>query len=389
MWQGFRNAVLEFQQVTEGVGSALAASGFVNVVVFRGHLAPLTHYEEVHWAYGWPSGGAFFPESTAPVCYQQTSHEFGHVVRDRLDGGFVHWSNDDSLYTYGRYHDYCSIPTGYQATAGFAFHEGWAEYWGQQITCCPNDLENESMEGTVAHDLNTLSTCPGVGRKGMVEVLGRGENLIHSDTEFRREYAQQFPKCTPLPSIDEGCIGHAPSPLQEQEGFPVLDLEKQRMALTAAINGYERVIKEVQERQLRHSGMRRFVLRATAEEGMLIVQRMRDQLAELDRRDPPEVILQRAFVSRRERFELARQRRAIQVRALKDALTVVSHRQRPDVERRIRLLQESRIEDFSLDSLLPLPPAVGDDVIVTRPTYPNRGDRAGEDDDHGRGHQMD
>ncbi len=387
VWQGFRNAVLEFQQVTEGVSSALTASGFVNVVVFRGHLTPLTHYEEVHWAHGYTSGDAFFPEPTAPICYQSTSHEFGHVVRDRLDGGFSHWSNDDSLYLYGRFHDSCSILAGTQANAGFAFHEGWAEYWGQQITCCPNDLENEAMEGTVAHDLNTLSTCPGVGRKGMVEVLGRGENIIHSDTEFRREYAQQFPNC-PLPSIDEGCIGQVASPLQEQEWFPVLDLEKQRMALTAAINGYERAIKEVQERQLSHSGMRRFVLRAAAEEGMLIVQRMRGQLTELDRRDPPEVILQRAFVSRRERFEFARQRRAIQVRALKDALTVVSPRQRPDVERRIRLLQESRIEDFSLDSLLPLPHAVGDDVIVTRPTPPYRGDRAGEDDD-GRGHQMD
>jgi hypothetical protein len=212
VWQGIRNAVLELRQVTGGVGPALTASGFVNVIVYRGQLTPLTWYEDIHWAHGYTSGSVFFPEATAPLCYQVTSHEFGHVIRDRLDGDFWHWSNDNFQYVYGRYHDSCSIQTGTQANAGFAFHEGWAEYWAGQITCCPNDLENEAMEGTVAHDLHTLSSCPGVGRNGMVEVLGRGPNIIHSDTEFRNQYAQQFPNC-PLPRIDEGCTGPVTSPL--------------------------------------------------------------------------------------------------------------------------------------------------------------------------------
>ncbi len=70
------------------------------------------------------------------------------------------------------------------------------------------------------------------------------------------------------------------------------------------------------------------------------------------------------------RAEFVTQRKAIQIRALRDALAVLPAEQRAEVERRISLLQESRIEDASLDSMLPLPAVIGDDTIAAvGPSY--------------------
>jgi hypothetical protein len=357
VWQGFRNAALEFQQTC----GRPVPGGFLNVVVFRGMITPLTFYDEVHWAHAYPSGTVFFPEQTAIRCYRAVSHEFGHVIRHLLDGSFFHWNDDSTLYLYGRSHGPCWTQPGTQANAGFAFNEGWAEYWSQDINCCQNGPDNEAMEGNVAHDLNRLSTCPGVGRKGMVHVLARGENLIHSDSEFRREYALQFPDC-PLGQISDGCSRSAT--LIHEQMYPLLDPELQRQRLLAAIDAREKSIALFKEQQHSTTGLRTFVLRAAVEEGTLLVQRMREELVELDRGGPLQRYLQRAFHERRLRAEFVARRRAIQMAALRDALGVVSAEQRPAVERRIRLLQESRVEDASLDSMLSLPAVVGDDTVT-------------------------
>src|SRR5262249_5596743 len=52
-----------------------------------------------------------------------------------------------------------------------------------------------------------------------------------------------------------------------------------------------------------------------------------------------------------------------QLQALSDGLEVASADQRAEIQRRITLLRDSRIEDSSLDSLFQLPPVTGDDTI--------------------------
>ena len=349
VWQGFRNAAREFP---DKFGEAVPG-GFFKVQIWRGHLTPLTWYDEVHWAHGYRTG-----ENGNP--YRATTHEFAHVFRDVLDGPESHWHGDDLLYVYGRGHGSCIAPVTGSANAGFAFHEGWGEFWSNDTTCCPGDESNQDIEGTVAHDLENLAAkLPGNvsdQRKGMLQVLQRGPNLIHSDEEFRREYALQFPGI-PLGNISDGCSG-----VENTHAYFELDPAWQRKNLVAAIEARQKAIATFKEQQRYSTGLRTFMLRAAIEETSVVIQRMNEQLAELDRGGPPERYLKQAPFQRLRRAEFLSLRRAIQVRALRDACGAVPPEQRHEIERRIRLLEESRIEDAALETMLPLPPVAGDDT---------------------------
>jgi hypothetical protein len=349
VWQGFRNAASEFP---DKFGEAVPG-GFFKIQIWRGHLTPLTWYDEVHWAHGYRTG-----ENGNP--YRATTHEFAHVFRDVLDGPESHWHGDDLLYVYGRGHGSCIAPVTGSANAGFAFHEGWAEFWSNDTTCCLGDESNQDIEGTVAHDLENLAgKLPGNvsdQRKGMLSVLQRGPNLIHSDEEFRREYALQFPGI-PLGNISDGCSG-----VENRNAYPELDPAWQRENLVAAIEARQQAITALKEQQRYSTGLRTFMLRAAIEETNVVIQRMNEQLAELDRGGPPERYLKQAPFQRLRRAEFLSLRRAIQLRALRDACGSVPLEQRHEIERRIRLLEESRIEDAALETLLPVPPVAGDDT---------------------------
>ncbi|WON73847.1 hypothetical protein [Nitrosospira sp. Is2] len=351
VWQGFRNAAREFP---DKFGEAVPG-GFFKVQIWRGHLTPLTWYDEVHWAHGYRTGEFGNP-------YRATTHEFSHVFRDVLDGPESHWHGDDLLYVYGRGHGSCIAPVTGSANAGFAFHEGWAEFWSNDTTCCPGDESNQDIEGTVAHDLENLAgKLPGNvsdRRKGMLQVLQRGPNLIHSDEEFRREYVSQFPGI-PLGNISDGCSG-----VENRHAYFELDPAWQRENLMPAIRARQKAITGFKQQQRYSTGLRTFMLRAAIEETSVIIQRMNEQLAELDRGGPPERYLKQAPFQRLRRAEFLSMRRAIQVRALRDACAVVPPEQRHEIERRIRLLEESRIEDAALETLLPLPPVAGDDATT-------------------------
>jgi hypothetical protein len=349
VWQGFRNAAREFpEQFGETV-----PGGFFKVEIWRGHITPLTWYNEVHWAHSYPTG-----ENGNP--YRVTMHEFSHVFRDVLDGSESHWHWDNILYVYGRTHGSCIAPVTGSANAGFAFHEGWAEFWSNDTTCCRGDESNQNIEGTVAHDLENLAgKLPGNvsdQRKGMLQVMKRGQNLIHSDEEFRREYALQFPGIA-MGNISDGCSG-----VENRHAYLELDPALQRENLVAAIEARQKAITAFKEQQGYSTGLRTFMLRAAIEETSLVIQRMNEQLAELDRGGPPERYLKQAPFQRLRRAEFRSLRRAIQLRALRDACGAIPPEQRPEIERRIRLLEESRIEDAALETMLPLPPVAGDDA---------------------------
>ena len=71
---------------------------------------------------------------------------------------------------------------------GFAFNEGWAEYWatraGDAVSYYspPNDWE---IEGNVAAELKRLSQCVGIGDARMVDVLRNHAESIHSMEDYR------------------------------------------------------------------------------------------------------------------------------------------------------------------------------------------------------------
>jgi hypothetical protein len=352
VWQGFQEAIEEFQ----GLMGHGIPQGQLNIEVWRGHIWPLTYYDEIHWAHGFATGGNFR--------YRNTYHEFGHAFRHTMDGSNWHWDADNTRFIYAREHDHC-----YKSNEGYAFNEGWAEYWAWDTKCCSDFSNDPEVEGTVAHHLRALSECPKVGRRGMLQVLERGPERIHSIGDFRREFAAQFPDC-PMPSLDSDCTAamFAPAAVQEEQvASLVLDVPTQRAQLMIAINSLESSIAALRAQQSSTGGLRFFALGAAAEEGDLVVQRLREQLAELDGGIPLESFSQRVFFERFRTAEFVNQRKSIQIRALQEALESVSVEERGNVERRLLLLQESRIEDDSLASMISLPPIAGDDRILARP----------------------
>jgi hypothetical protein len=361
VWQDFCEAVHKFRQTT----SNNIPQGQLKVQVWRGHTTPLTYYDEVHWAYGYETGESW---NTNRAVF----HEFGHAFRHVLDGSFAHWSWDNGTYIYGRSHGHCG--SALTELDGYAFNEGWADYWSHDTKCCTDAPSDSRIEGTVAHHLGWLADC--VGRSNMWYVLQGAPQRIHSIWDFRSELAAQFPNC-PLGNLSDGCVAPsqtlaASSPLvaDSSSSYPVLDAAQQQAQLLAAIDSRERSLAALTRQMQSSTGLRALAVQAAIQEGSLVVQRMRDQLAELASGNPPGDFLQEAFLQRLGAAQFVAQRKAIEMQALSNALQVVAIEQRPAIELRLLLLQESRIEDDSLLSMIPLP-AVDDDDSVPPTCLPD------------------
>lgn len=112
-------------------------------------------------------------------------HESGHVFRHIADGDHIHWDNDNVRFIYAR----CHWPFGI-IDEGFAFNEGWAQYWAQARL-----LGRARLVGPDA----VTGTCGGtVGSSGVLltpEHVDWVENMI----------ADRI-----LDIADDGCAGATP-----------------------------------------------------------------------------------------------------------------------------------------------------------------------------------
>jgi hypothetical protein len=230
IWQGARSAYQEFTK-TVGVSPPIGDYQIVIQNTLTGIVwtsLSTTNWEDKSQTYRYPSGQplsitdpTYSPYFSPFDSYATNFHEFGHAIRHTVDGDRTHFTNDASLYTYARTHTLCGSASGYIENEEQGFNEGWAEYWerwDKDIIIrryCPSiDLTDTKIEGAVAYDLaklaESLDTCLTLNgspeekerarRKAMFSVLQRGQNIIHSDEEFRREFALQFSQCT-LPPL--------------------------------------------------------------------------------------------------------------------------------------------------------------------------------------------
>jgi hypothetical protein len=141
----------------------------------------------------WPSG---YSVGGSPGDDTVTRHEFGHVIRHGFDGDLGHFLGDVVTFGYARNHEPCLHSNG-----GYAFNEGWAEFWagdnyGAPDCGRPGDMETE---GNVAAALTELmENCAGGKRKPLVETLQRNPGTIHSFSEFRDRLGCPFPKLFPV-----------------------------------------------------------------------------------------------------------------------------------------------------------------------------------------------
>lgn len=155
------------------------AAALFPVVLAAG--VPYTTEESIHWPGGYRK-------------FDDLAHEFGHRIRHGQDGDFAHFLSDVASYTYLQQHKMEKV-----TNEGFAFNEGWAEYFNAQVNGGEDttQLANwpmvnggaNNVEGNVAAKIHKLSGQCG-GLKQMWSTLQTGG--IHSYTQFSNKLKGQF-----------------------------------------------------------------------------------------------------------------------------------------------------------------------------------------------------
>ena len=129
--------------------------------------------------------------SASQLTYATAKHELAHIFRHRYDGNGAHFSWDAVRFWYMRSHT-CATNSNY----GYAFNEGWAEYWAR--TCLASSYggsaTNYKIEGNVANGLRRLSArCPNTRNDArFVQVLKRNRGNIHSFHSFNYRFKQLY-----------------------------------------------------------------------------------------------------------------------------------------------------------------------------------------------------
>jgi hypothetical protein len=274
-----------------------AKAAYDDFIKTTGHNPPVYDYEILLWktisvpysflsTTNWPEGYPPGPDPSAKdefVRNRVSFHEFGHTVRHSLDGDEAHFLFDAVRFTYARFHDFCTTPTGIRATEGFGFNEGWAHFWSNLWESCESEPDNFALEGNVARDLIALSQCPAVGRSGMLRVLQQGQNIIHSEMEFRARFSALYPSC-PLPSFTGASAAQALSlspPLEHEKILANLEsqfekLQDTRNQLATQAQTFKNAA--CQERECVANNVKASVLDARASIASLIADRMSEDL---------------------------------------------------------------------------------------------------------------
>ncbi len=226
IWQGAHDAYTNYRQV---VGSNPPSANYLIDAEFPCCGTPFTTRDTTRWPAGYRTGsGSTDPGGPFSVSF----HEFAHSVRHTLDGNFGHFLLDVGRFGYARNHSPCLV-----TNAGFAFNEGWAEYWARTPQTCA-DPTNMSQEGNVAAALTSLERC--VDRPSMVSVLRQSPGAIHSFSEFQARFFQIFGRrvCTfqPFPG---GEVGQAALTAQQLRRNVEREIDAQKK-LISSLSGQER-----------------------------------------------------------------------------------------------------------------------------------------------------
>jgi hypothetical protein len=166
---------------------------YLDFLGLTGNQYPPFHYDIEYWS-GVVSGTPWTNLETThwPIHYHSsaTKHEFGHAARHSSDGNIDEFNLDVVRFVYAQYHsDHCNTHN-----EGFAFNEGWAEYWAGTINDCGRAAGtfDSHVEADVANFLRYVETCVG-GRGGMLRVLHEHPGGVHSIDDMRRALVKHDP----------------------------------------------------------------------------------------------------------------------------------------------------------------------------------------------------
>jgi len=134
---------------------------------------PYSNDNTIHVPSGWNNGNG--------LSLSTSTHELAHTIRHTYDGSYSHFLSDVISYNYLQNHA-CSSDTNY----GFAFNEGWAEFWSGDCTSYTDTVY--TIEGNVASGLRKLkSTCNSSDSK-FIQVLKSYPGNIHSFNDFNNKH---------------------------------------------------------------------------------------------------------------------------------------------------------------------------------------------------------
>jgi len=173
VFEGAHDAYQNYKQL---IGSAPPDSSYLISADFPCCGVPFTTLDTSHWPGGYETGY----RGDADGGYSVNFHEFAHSVRHSFDGSFLHFLADAASYGYAKNHELCLV-----SNEGFAFNEGWAEFWAHTPATC-GDGTNFSQEGNVAAALTGLEKC--ANRATMVRVLRENPGTIHSYEQFKTKF---------------------------------------------------------------------------------------------------------------------------------------------------------------------------------------------------------
>jgi hypothetical protein len=349
IWQGAHNAYANYRQV---VGSNPPSADYLIDADFPCCGTPFTTRDTTRWPPGYQTGsGSSAPGGPFSVSF----HEFAHSVRHTLDGNFAHFLLDVARYGYARNHSACLV-----TNEGFAFNEGWAEYWARTPHTC-GDGTNLSQEGNVAAALTSLEKC--LDRRRMVQVLRQSAGGIHSFNEFRTRFFQIFGLRT--------CIFQPVSGVEAVEA--ALTPPQLTRNVQSEIDAQKKLVSNLSGQVRRSRGRARnpgrcpsargclpavanliepYALNAQLRQAKLVLDRLQDGLAEARRVDFQFTadFQQRKFFDKfetdRRAFERANQ--AILINGLKQSIDAIKSKPR---FRRARSTDLFRTLDRRLDSL--------------------------------------
>jgi len=211
IWQGIHDAYLDFE---DAMGFA-PPGGERHVQYNVPALTPFSPYTAMMWPPFYAAGPVETVAGARAVTNRTTFHEFAHTFRHAYDGGAGHFFYDAARFDYPQTHNLCK-----DTNSGFAFNEGWAEYWsgdfprytdGSLAGSCPGTaITKHTVEGNVALSLLGLDGCFNYTRQTFVDTLIKSPEGIHSFDEFKARLEALHGSCSGAAvPLDAARIDHA------------------------------------------------------------------------------------------------------------------------------------------------------------------------------------
>lgn len=186
---------INFQNFVHEIGSE-PPSGHLDIeywsgILDVGDIVPWTNTDTIHWPIAFPSFAL--------------THEFGHSIRHGADGNDAHFVYDAARFQYARSHDECADDGNRnsgetdESLRGFAFNEGWAEYWNGDGKLGACGAASRDIEGNVAFVLEQTQTANALSRKDMLAVLEANPGSIHGLDEFLSALQRLHPGAIVVP----------------------------------------------------------------------------------------------------------------------------------------------------------------------------------------------